>query len=1168
MVTRTRRIRRLLGLLTTVATIASLAIPMVAQPAQANHGTRTLEVYKEKENVPVGTTSMATLTAKLSSAPTAGTGPIDVDFEIESGPGDISSGQTNPPGKSPFQPDLTCSVPVGQRECTVTYGPNATTGRDIIRAWIDHDKSNATYEADDAEGRVSDPTTDCQAPAEFGEPPSESGSCTPQNNSAPSPGTEPLEPDNTDVVERNWVSGPAAILDCEPETSVRPSIDDPNSSGDQSSQTYTCTLTDEFGNAKTNIRVDGENLNGANDPDNSALASTADYDHDPRINDGDFCDGSGSSCSDSVSAIDGESGTANICFWFDSDGDNVFDPAGGPEDGGDCDVETQGQNDNDLTDTVTITWQARSTQGGGVDAEPETDVNNTGETHRVTATVYDQFGIPLVGANQVKFEFFQGSPADTDGNTPASPDRTCTTNNSSTCFIEYTSSTAGRDRICVWTNDAPTMTGDNQNGTCDGGNGPEGLNDADDDPANADAPEPASDDVDVVEKIWQVAGQASRLDCSPETATNPSGTTHTITCTATDASGNRVSGVHVDAEATGANDPDGSDSPTTPDFSCLTVADEPTTPTTNEAGTCSFKHGPSGGVGSTNSTGVTTYRAWIDKDNNNGTVEADTAEGRDEVATPGSKAEPDDTDVVEKSWVAQPASVTISPKADTANVGECNPYTITATNANNQPAQGAIIDVEQIHTSATNNTQNDEPRVLFCIPPASAGPNPSDVDTTKGDLGPGSTSNPKEDPDNPGTAGGETVQQTDAAGKVTIGIKVEPANNSDGSGQVNITAWFESAPDDDDPNSPQDTASKIWEVAEGRTIDCEPETAGKQTGTTHTVTCTVRDRTGNPVKGEGVTFSESGPGSIQGSTTDTTDENGRADVTVTSNEEGTQTVTGTLTDDLQGGEPGHVDECDRAAGDPSGAPAGQCSDDVTVTWQGEPECSDGIDNDGDNRVDFPNDPGCENAQDNDESNDPSCPGYENDSRNQIVGTPGDDQLTGTPGDDIICGLGGDDFIQGEGGDDVLLGGDGNDAIRGGGGNDELRGEGGKDELRGNGGSDIHFGGDQNDVIFGNAGSDLLVGNSGKDVLKGGKDDDTARGGSNTDDVRGGTGNDLLKGGSGKDVLRGGAGNDLLRGGKDDDVLRGGANDDRLNGGGGTDTCVGGPGRDRKFKCEQ
>jgi len=95
---------------------------------------------------------------------------------------------------------------------------------------------------------------------------------------------------------------------------------------------------------------------------------------------------------------------------------------------------------------------------------------------------------------------------------------------------------------------------------------------------------------------------------------------------------------------------------------------------------------------------------------------------------------------------------------------------------------------------------------------------------------------------------------------------------------------------------------------------------------------------------------------------------------------------------------------------------------------------------------------------------PTCQGFESDSRNQVVGTPGVDVLPGTAAADIICGLGGSDVIRGLGGRDLLLGGRGNDTVKGGDGNDRLFGGPGRDALDGGPGIDRCFGGSGRDTF--------------------------------------------------------------------------------------------------------
>jgi Ca2+-binding RTX toxin-like protein len=102
-----------------------------------------------------------------------------------------------------------------------------------------------------------------------------------------------------------------------------------------------------------------------------------------------------------------------------------------------------------------------------------------------------------------------------------------------------------------------------------------------------------------------------------------------------------------------------------------------------------------------------------------------------------------------------------------------------------------------------------------------------------------------------------------------------------------------------------------------------------------------------------------------------------------------------------------------------------------------------------------------------------CPGFDGDSRNQVIGTSGDDTLHGTTGPDVICGLGGNDVVRGGGARDVLIGGRGSDSVYGGGANDSLYGGRGKDRL---------FGGPGRDALDGGAGSDVCDGGGGLDTF--------------------------------------------------------------------------------------
>jgi hypothetical protein len=135
-----------------------------------------------------------------------------------------------------------------------------------------------------------------------------------------------------------------------------------------------------------------------------------------------------------------------------------------------------------------------------------------------------------------------------------------------------------------------------------------------------------------------------------------------------------------------------------------------------------------------------------------------------------------------------------------------------------------------------------------------------------------------------------------------------------------------------------------------------------------------------------------------------------------------------------------------------------------------PQCSDGLDNDGDRRVDFPADIGCAAQGDVDEENGDSC--------NAIgrgltvkIGTAGRDILNGSSGLDDLRGLGGDDVLNGRGGGDCLYGGGGADRIRA----DRLIDHRGRDAFHGS------FGRDRIDARDG-----------GRDYVRCGESVDTAR----------------------------------------------------------------------------
>ena len=501
-----------------------------------------------------------------------------------------------------------------------------------------------------------------------------------------------------------------------------------------------------------------------------------------------------------------------------------------------------------------------------------------------------------------------------------------------------------------------------------------------------------------------VAHHGSRtLQLTPEADDNPVATTHSVTATL-DAAADGTSGtIEIDFEVNGLGDPDTPDaySPASPDFTC---------DITSGNSSCSISY-------SSAVSGTDEIDGWIDHDKDNATLsgELDQSEGPDAgnpsveepsggVDAPGGTAEPDTTDVVTKTWVAAlPASTVLDCDDASGNDTETNPvtgsgsretYTCTVIDTApnpDEPVSGARIDVENLN--GANDPDNS----------AAAGtPDFNDARTTGGN--------------GRCTVTIAATESQAGAADICFWIDEDVDNVFNPAGAENDGGECEEAVDATESDDKTDTVIKTWGSLEARNIDARPEQATNAPGTVHRVTAVVTDREGDPVQGVSVTFTESGVGTFVGggsTVTATTDDNGRAtaDTTTQTTETGTQTITASLPTT------GGVDECERAAGDPAGAPAGNCSDQVTKTWD-------------------------------------VCPGFEGDSRNQVIGTSGDDELVGSAGRDVICGRGGDDVIRARGGRDLVLGGAGDDRMRGGAGNDKLRGGRGPDTAIGGPGTDV------------------------------------------------------------------------------------------------------------------
>ncbi len=411
--------RRLLSVLASLGTLSAL---LVVGP-QARAAGETLQVNKEVNTVPGGTP--VTLTARLAQAATSA---LTINFTVESGPAAPTT--------------QSCPIAVGASSCQVAF--NATNkGTSLIRAYVGGtgDMSEGRLANTDAMLPLLSSPADCRTEDDA----LLENTCRP-SGAAAVPGAN-AEPDDTDVVQITWTSFIDGHLDCDDASPANGEDVEYNDSKGIRDETYTCTLT-SLDNPPVPIpgaKVDAERLGGVGDTDGDA---------DGIADMNDFCTtDAGGRCSASVQTLTGE-GATTICFWAEPGdvADDAFSKTGTAIDGGDCDGggepvdEAEG---NDITDAVLLDIGApRATR---IDAGPELVVSSPGSRFSYASRVWDQFGNPFLTDTEIRAEYFSGSPLDSDGNTPATPDATCRTGTGGLCSILTASQAAlGTNLVCIW----------------------------------------------------------------------------------------------------------------------------------------------------------------------------------------------------------------------------------------------------------------------------------------------------------------------------------------------------------------------------------------------------------------------------------------------------------------------------------------------------------------------------------------------------------------------------------------------------------------------------------------------------------------------------------------------------------------------------------------------
>jgi hypothetical protein len=274
---------------------ALVAVPL-AGVAAADHGARTLDLAPERENSDIGT--KRPIKAMLSSAPDPGTS-VTVSFDVSGA--HSTSGSCTVVGGTVDEPNTTTNE---STTCVWSYR-GTQVGDDVVRGWI--------------------------------------ADTVPDQDEGPSAATPEERNNATDVVTTLWFDGlsSSTTLDCSPESASA-------AVGSTATVLECAAIRQSTSAGVAGVRIDGENLGGANDGD---ATDTVPVDYD------DACvTGSSGRCRIAIPDTF-EAGSAHICFWADEDDDTGYH-ATSEWDGGRCDEGLADSAANlNTTDVVAMAWR-------------------------------------------------------------------------------------------------------------------------------------------------------------------------------------------------------------------------------------------------------------------------------------------------------------------------------------------------------------------------------------------------------------------------------------------------------------------------------------------------------------------------------------------------------------------------------------------------------------------------------------------------------------------------------------------------------------------------------------------------------------------------------------------------------------------------------------------
>lgn len=369
----------------------------------------------DNETVPNSGTEPQTHVTYTCKVTVSGTGVANIPVDAENltaAVNDADAGKVAPPEYGCTTTATgTCTFDVPVQTGTLQ------TGTARICAWIDSDNDAEVDNATAADGGGCDEIVDA-----------------PENDDA------------TDVMQVTWTARTVATIDILNE-------DDANVLPGETTHTVNLKALDQFGEGIATINIDFYLIGGPNAMTGSTVTKEC-----TTASDG--------TCSVTYTS-NGNNGIDKFCAWHDTGTPDFYAAGGAAGDGGACSSEPQAPDEdggNAFTDVGQVTWTGGISVATQLEVTPETPPGgNLAENteYALTATVKDE-NLQAMPNVVVNFELIGAGDPDS-GDSPASPDRVCTTGADGRCTLTgspgaigsgttITSASPGTTTIRGWVN--------------------------------------------------------------------------------------------------------------------------------------------------------------------------------------------------------------------------------------------------------------------------------------------------------------------------------------------------------------------------------------------------------------------------------------------------------------------------------------------------------------------------------------------------------------------------------------------------------------------------------------------------------------------------------------------------------------------------------------------